>query len=387
MEHLVQELLLTVPEHDDPEWANQVRELIMKERDRAIQVTRETIYHLGGDPGRKSEHIEYLQTEISEVSDRYFNLLQNTVGNKPEYLLINCLLYALNHIYRYLKEIYASAFNGQLKVPLALKRACAADNQKMITRIIRALTASGEDKALVKLIGEYLCVLARPLYRPVESSIELDYQTGFVKALYHLVNNHTGAELRKRLFLEMIRLNFNYFPLICYYTKTMQTDDDQVGFYQDELVKVAEKIRDLRSIPVERRYSYEQGTPSLSEILSKALEEEEAVLRKRLQIQSRITYKKWTNMLFSPFHLRVSATMEQVVYLFRVLIEIGFFTGMKKVTYFDYIAKHIETDYQQSFSTGYIKNKYNNPKQLTSDKVKSYFLQAVQWINDHPPAD
>ncbi|WDF55820.1 hypothetical protein [Mucilaginibacter sp. KACC 22063] len=387
MELLIQELLQNAPGGYSQECLANALELMTNERERAVQTIRETIYHFNGDQGRKSAYIEYLQTEICKVSDRYVGRLPNPMDNNPAHSLISRLLQALNDVYLYLKENYASAFNDQLKVPLALKQAFATENQKMAATIIRALTASGEDKALMKLIGDYLNVLSKPAYRPVQNSRELNYLTTFVTALYQLVNNYTGPELRTRLFLDLIRLNFNYFPLICYYTKAMQTDYDQVEFYQDELVKVAGKIRDLRSVPVYKGNGYENGTSSLSAILAQALEEEEIMLKKHLRIQSRITYKKWENRLFSPYFLRVSATVEQVVYFFRVLIEIGFFTGMKKVTYFDYIAKHIETDHQQIFSTGYVKNRYNNPKKLTSDKVKSYFLKAVQWINEHPPMD
>ncbi|WP_345954645.1 hypothetical protein [Mucilaginibacter sp. PAMB04168] len=387
LEHLLARLLGDLPASVDPDWSEYVLELFTAEQDRIIQTIRETIYSFHGDPGRRSEHIEYLQTELSKLSDRYYALLPDSAERHPEHLVLQTLLAALNYIYRSLQELYGVAFNDQLKVPLALKASFIAENRKMAFKILRALTSAGEDRALLRLIADYLDVLSRPVYRPVHNSRELDYQLHWVQSLHALAQAYSGDELRARLFPELVHLNFNYFPVICYYTRMLQTNDAEVEFYQEELVRVAEKLRDLRSIPINIHYGYEQGTESLGYILAKALEEEAATLKKKLRIQSRITYKKWENMLFTPFFLHAAATMEQVIYFFRVLIEIGFFVHRKKVVYFDYVAKHVETDGQQGFSPGSVKNKYNNPKHATAEKVKEVFLNAVRWINDNPPMD
>jgi len=359
---------------------------IIKELQTAVQKVRTTSYHLQGDPDKIRLYIAHLQLEIACLSDGYYPYLQSQNKGSPASDLISRLLSELNLVYRYLKEDFKPFFNSQLKVHQAFKDAYIPDINRMSKKILSVLTSSGEDKSLILLLQDYLYTLSKPGYHEIKTNGDLDYHVNFISVIYKLVIEVPAPDLSLKLFREMIYLNFNCLPVIWFYINRIQRDYGEVDFYQEELINTIVDLRTLQQMPAKIGYGYELSAETLKEILSKAYEEEISCLKRLQRLQAKITYKKWSAMIFTPFYFHVAFSLEVLVLFFRLLIEAGIVIAEKKVVLFDFISKHIGTAKKESLSFGSIKNKYNNPQYSAAQKLKTALLEVVRLINEQYPA-
>jgi len=359
---------------------------IIQERENIIQKIRAASYSFQGDPNMIRLYVEHLQLEIMRLSDGYYQYLQSQNKGSPVSDLISRLLSELNLVYRYLKENFKSFFNDHLKVHQAFKESYIPFINKMSKKILTVLASSGEDKGFILLVQDYLYTLSKPGYHDIKTSGDLDYHINFISAVHKLVIENTGPDLSLKLFRELIYLNFNCLPVIWFYINRIQKDYDQVDFYQEELINAIVDLRNLQQIPTKAGYGYELHSETLKEILSKAYEEEISCLKRLQRLQSKITYKKWSSMIFTPFYFHVAFSVEQMVLFFRLLIEAGIVSAEKKVALFDFISKHIGTARKENLSFGSIKNKYNNPQYSAAQKIKTALLEMVRLINEKYPA-
>jgi len=365
---------------------NDAQNYIIQERQNIIQKIWADSYGFHGDPNKIRMYIEHLQLEITRLSDGYYQYLQSQNKGSPVSDLISRLLSELNLVYTYLKENFKPFFNDRLKVLQAYKESYIPFINKMAKKILSVLASSGEDNGLILLIQEYLYTLSRPGYHEIKTSGDLDYHINFISAIHKLVIENPGPDLSLNLFRELIYLNFNCLPVIWFYINRIQKDYDQVDFYQEELINAIVDLRNLQQIPAKVGYGYEPSAETLKEILCKAYEEEISCLKRLQRLQAKITYKKWSSMIFTPFYFHVAFSLEVLVLLFRLLIEAGIVSTEKKVVLFDFISKHIGTARKENLSFGSIKNKYNNPQYSAAQKIKIALLEVIRLINEQYPA-
>ncbi|BAU55597.1 hypothetical protein [Mucilaginibacter gotjawali] len=374
------------PAGDDTAAFNDAQHYIIKERQNIIQKIRAASHSFQGDPHKIRLYIEHLQLEITRLSDEYYQFLQSQNKGSPVADLISQLLSELNLLYRYLKENFKSFFNDQLNVHQAFKETYIPFINKLSKKILSVLAASGEDKEFILLMQDYLYTLSKPGYHEIKTNGDLDYHVNFISAIHKLVIEITGPDLNLKLFRELIYLNFNCLPVIWFYINRIQKDYDQVDFYQEELINTIIELRNLQQIPAKVGYGYEPSAETLKEILCKVYEEEISCLKRLQRLQAKLTYKKWSSMIFTPFYFHVAFSLEVLVLFFRLLIEAGIVITEKKVVLFDFISKHIGTERKENLSFGSIKNKYNNPQYSAAQKIKIALLEVIRLINEQYPA-
>ncbi|MDB5024938.1 MAG: hypothetical protein JWP78_2693 [Mucilaginibacter sp.] len=361
---------------------NEAQNYIAGEREIILQRVWSAIDKFQGDPNKTRLYIEHLQIEITRLSDLYHQYLQSQ--NKQSALcdLTRMLLSELNSLYVYLRENFKLFFNPRLLIPQALKDSYIPSIGKMSKKILGTMTAGGQDKELILLIQDYLFTLSRPGHHRIKTFADLDYLINFTWSVHQLFAEHTETALSLRIFRRLIYLNFNCLPVIWFYINRIKRDYNQVDFYEEELVSAIIELRNLQQMPTKSDFGYQQEAKSLKETLCKVYEEEISCLKRLQRLQSKITYKKWSSMIFTPFYFHVTFTLEQLVLFFRLLIESGVVNAEKKVALFDFISKHIGTARKEQLSFGSIKNKYNNPQYSAAKKIKTALLEMIRLINE-----
>lgn len=361
------------------------REYLQVHKEQLIKRIWHTLQELHGEGWRARLYIEKIQLDIVTVSDHYYGQLQSFTKGTKFHQLVGEFLGVLDDLYKYIREYFHFYFNDQLKIQQSLKDSHAPAIQKMARKIVQTLAAAGVNTALIRIIQDYLNSFGKNGLTEIKTVFQLDYLLTFATAIFNLVSDCDPEEIDVKLFKELIYLNFNGLAVVWHYLKQIQQDYDQVEFYQMEYIKVIVALRSLQQLPVTSGRGCEPQAASLKEHLSRAYEEEASCLKKLQRAQANITYKKWSERLFSPFYFHVCFNLEQVMFLLRMFMLAGIVKTTKKVVLFDFVVKHIETDEKNSFSPHSVKNKYNNPVYANAQKVKQALLAVIRMINEQFP--
>ncbi|WP_345949025.1 hypothetical protein ABDD95_19445 [Mucilaginibacter sp. PAMB04274] len=365
---------------------------IIAERAQIAEDIHRMVFELSGDQPRAEMLISDIQNEIALFSDKHFRSLNRSsegasVNNyTPAGSIVEALLAEMDTLYATLQENYPRLFNMELPIPLSLRNRRSSAIAQQAETVLMALNKQEVDASLVSLIAEYLHTFFRYSDVFLSSSREIDYYTFVVGHLYRFVKSSFTADFKEKLFRELIYMNFNSLPLINYYLKEIQLNYDQIESYQSELYRLIIDQRNLKSLPVHPKFIYQPGGISLKELLSGAIAEEISCVEQLQRIQEKKMYKDWPSGVISPFYFHVSLTLEQLTFLFRIMIEAGVVIVKKKLELFDFIAKHIGTTNKDNLATRSIKNKFGSPSALTIQKVKHMLLMLVNLINERYPA-
>jgi hypothetical protein len=365
---------------------------IRAERLQMAEDIHQRIFDLGGDKARTEMLIGDIQTEIAIFSDSYFQLSPTNqlngsgINSSSTAIIVESVLAEMDMLYKTLMDNYPASFNRDLPVPLSLRNKHLNAWGQQTKIIVHELKNQDRDEALVSLLEAYFDTSATSSASSLWSSREIDYYALLAGQLYRLVQSSPLADFEDRLFRELIYLNFNSLPLINHYLKQIQLNYDQVENYQGELVRLIIDLRNLKSLPVHPSVVFQPGGISLKEILCGAIAEEITCVEHLQRIQEKKTYKDWPSGIISPFYFHVTLTLEQLTFLFRIMIEAGVVIVKKKLELFDFIAKHIGTTNKESLALRSIKNKFGSPSAQTIQKVKHMLLMLVNLINERYPA-
>jgi len=371
---------------------DQAIEYIRVERLQIAEDIHRLVFNLGGDKARTEMLIGDIQNEIAIFSDSYFQLLLTDqkdgsgINSPSTAIIVETVLTEMDTLYKTFMDNYPGSFNRDLPVPLSLRSSHLNVLGQQTDVILHELKNQDMDEALVSLLEAYLDISATSSAFSLLNSREIDYYALVTGHLYRLVQSSTMADFEDRLFRELIYLNFNSLPLINHYLKQIQLNYDQVENYQGELIRLIIDLRNLKSLPVHPRGVFQPGGISLKEILCGAIAEEITCVEHLQRIQEKKTYKDWPSGIISPFYFHVTLTLEQLTFLFRIMIEAGVVIVKKKLELFDFIAKHIGTTNKESLALRSIKNKFGSPSAQTIQKVKHMLLMLVNLINERYPA-
>lgn len=342
---------------------------------------RSSVLSFGDDRARAAIYIEYITGELILLSDFWYN--NTPLETKPDNggtnrfrQLVSALLSELNKLLLHLIESYPAYFNKHSRAPAAFRNLYRDSITEPVEVILCALKR-GKDVALFSLLDTYLHSLQRKTEFRTETFYQLDYLQDFVNALHGLIRRET-EDLEKEIYKELVLLNFNHPHAGYLYITKVKREYEQAESYQEEILEAAAHLRILQQYPPANR-PYNPSAEPLKEILVRSFSEEIKYIQQMqdLDLHGPANQGPVVPRIF----FTVSITLEQLLFLFRLLIETGIVIIKRKSDLYDFIHLHIGTEERKTFSRGSLRNAFGSRKQATAKKVKEILMEMMRLIN------
>ncbi|RZJ23715.1 MAG: hypothetical protein EON51_02220 [Acinetobacter sp.] len=325
--------------------------------------------------------MDHLQTELSQVSEDCNNFLNSKKKVKlPEetrqYLEI--LISEVNNIFEYFKEYYDFCFNFQMKVPIRLKNKMDLVLTKNWASFISSLSEFGTENELIEIFKRYSQDLRS---RKRNSFHELDFWDSIALAVNKL-DFDKAANLEFNLCVVFCYHNFNYPPLMLYFTNKMQRDYDKIESYREEYFKITVDLRKFTQLIVKRGSGYDLSNNDFKETMCFILENELVFLKKLININKKLFEGNGARFILRQFYFKISISMEQFLFIFRLMIDKGIVQVKRKADLFEFIHSHIGTANKDNLSIGNMQNTYAENNRRTAIKVKSILQSLITQIDE-----
>ncbi|MBC6109505.1 hypothetical protein H7U22_03640 [Pedobacter sp. CCM 8938] len=325
--------------------------------------------------------MDHLQSELVQLSEECntFILSDKKSQIEPdvkEYLLI--MLEAINNIFDHLKDHYNYCFNFKMVVPVRYKQKTDLTLIKISDKLIQSFKSAGIDEGLCEILKGYFLEMKNTK----KTSFHL---LDFWYALIHDLNKVSSESIDENE-LDLRRVfcyhNFNYPPLIQYYISRLQLDYNEVDNYREEYIKITVEIRKLRQLIIRRRYSYDSDAVELREVLCHTLENELVCIKKLINMNKKIFEGSGTKYFLQQFYFKISISMEQFLFIFRLLIDKGIVLVKRKADLYEFIHAHVGTAKKENLSIGNMQNTYAENNRVTAIKVKALLQSLIKQIDE-----
>ncbi|KQB99881.1 hypothetical protein [Pedobacter sp. Hv1] len=315
---------------------------------------------------------------ISDDCNSYLILKSNEKKSLQRTAYIEAVDATINDLLNYFKDNFAYCFNFQMRVPHSLKNAANVILGKEWNGLLPKLKSAGIDEDLLSVLSSYQHDMQ--LYSR-SSFYELDYWYAVTNS-FKKIDLEKTQDIQYDLFSQLCYLNFNYFPLLQYCIKKIQRNYDEVESYREEFIKITVQIRTLNQLIVKPNYGYNQNAETLSEALCNIMKNEIICIKKLLNINLKTLTANGAKFFLQQFYFKISISMEQFLFIFRLMIDKGIVQVKRKADLFEFIHSHVGTANKDNLSIGNMQNTYAENNRKTAIRVKVLLQSLIAQIDE-----
>jgi len=368
--------------YPESESVTETKEIFTNQLDDLVHLIQRVIQfkqlHLDDEAIVFMDHLQSELVQLSEDCNASLHLDKKvTLATEIKaYLII--LLDAINNLLDHFKEHYSYCFNFKMVVPVSYKQKVDLSLAKIWDKLLQSLKDVGLDDKLIKVFATY----CQEMKSNKKTSFHLLYFWQTLANDLGKINLENVDEIELDLCKVLCYHNFNYSPLIHYSISRMQRNYDTVENYREEYIRITIDIRTLRQLIVRNDSSYDANAVSLKEALCNVLENELLCIKKLINMNKKIFEGSGTKFFLQQFYFKISISMEQFLFIFRLLIDKGIVLVKRKADLYEFIHTHVGTAKKDNLSIGNMQNTYAENNRITAIKVKVLLQSLIKLIDE-----
>lgn len=324
------------------------------------------------------DHVQAELVQLSEDCNTFLLSYKKTPLSADIKVYYIILIDVINNLIDHFKEHYSYCFNFKMAVPVRYKQKADLTLTRIGERLLQSLKEAGIDEKLTEVFRIY-CQEIRSNKRP--SFHLLDFRETLMLSISK-INLEVVDEVEFDLCRIFCYYNFNYSPLIQYCISRMQRNYDTIENYREEYIRITIEIRTLRQLMVKNDSSYDVDAVNLKEALCDVLEKELVCIKKLINMNKKVFEGSGTKYFLQQFYFKISISMEQFLFIFRLLIDKGIVLVKRKADLYEFIHTHVGTAKKDNLSVGNMQNTYAENNRITAIKVKALLQSLIKQIDE-----
>jgi hypothetical protein len=283
----------------------------------------------------------------------------------------------LNHMRTY----YPADFNLDALLPAHYTEIIQHHSVNEVASLLESLKNTGADEGLLSILKTYLSATGSSERFQIKTWRQLVFQQDVYKGLNQF-SNCTKKDLTLELLKMLIALEFNSIQIYGYFIRYLEkiTLGDQEFALQ--LERLSFLIKSFRQVRVEALTFYDPNAPSLKISVLESVTAEVAYVEQKEKIFLQ-TFKTVSPENSTNFYFKVAITLQELMFFFRVALEVTFIATKFKSYLYEFINNHIQTENAENLSKQSMRNHFNN--KLFPDKVvlvvRTWLTKMIEHID------
>jgi len=352
-----------------------INEKVKSEVERIKKTLVYEVFHFE-DERHLERYIQYHQQSIIRLMDRANISKEAKQGSKE----INQVFYnALDALLSFVERHFTKYFDQDAKAPEGYLMLARKDAQDNIKKFKKSLSDHGADQKLSDLV-------LRVFKKVAESSIEkgttyrmVMYAKEVVKEINRIVTNRTHANIDDELRQLIYYLNYNSIKVVTYHAHFISNLIDKAETRTEKIEKLSLIFKEVSQAQVKPGVGYNLHSASLKNQLCEYISVE-LEYHERLQQLSHRTPGQGTDDFLSGFKLKFEASVSQLAYLLKVLIETKIILNNNLTHVINFLVRFVVTKKSESISYGSLRSKFYNVEAGTKESVRNMLLSMIHHI-------
>jgi hypothetical protein len=206
-----------------------------------------------------------------------------------------------------------------------------------------------------------------------------DFLVKTTLAIDHFFDNIPKGDIDLELLKMFICLEFNSIQVYAYFLKYIERITLAENSFQDQKQQLLYLLKVFKQVRIEAEYRYDRQVLSLKTSILESLHAEINYLEDKQQLFLQ-QFKSTNPEAPSKFYFTVMSTLAELMFLFRLMLEVGFVETKFNSYLYEFVSNHIRTKNAENISKKSQRNHFNN-KPFPDRVVQNVRLWLTKMTN------
>jgi hypothetical protein len=333
------------------------------------------------DERHLERYIQYHQQAIIRLMDKLATSSSDHDSNQHGETGFQIIYTALEELLYFVERHFTKYFDQDAKAPVGYIELARKDARINIKKVHKMLAGKNADLRIVNLM---LHVLKKIIDSVPDQGItyrKVMYGKEIQKELFRLLESQSIIQdIDEELRQVMYYLNYNSTKVLTYHAHYITALIDASETRSEKIEKLSFALKKINQAQVKPDIRYNQHGPSLRDQLSNYITEEIDYQEKLHQLSNN-SHERPSDPFLQRFKLKFEASVAQLAYLLRILIETKFILNNNLSQLLHFIVKFVITKRAEAVSYGSLSSKFYSVESATKESVRSMLQAMIQHID------
>lgn len=328
------------------------------------------------DERHLERYIQYHQQSLIRLMDKSAFLAKKQ--SKAQNILI--LLYnAFDELLAFIERHFTRYFDQDAKAPEGYLALARKDARAGVNKFQKGLETKNGDRVLIALVLRVLRKISESNAEKGTTYRKVMYAKEIQKELERLLSkdiSNIDDELRQVIYY----LNYNSIKVITYHAHYISSLLDKKETRTEKIEALSLMLKNINQAQVRPGIAYNLNSASLKSQLMDYISVELEYHERLQQLSGRPSGPSSDDSL-SGFKLKFEASVSQLAYLLKVLIETRMIVNNNLTHVINFVVRFVMTKKSENISYGSLRSKFYNPEMGTKESVRSMLLSMIHYID------
>jgi hypothetical protein len=316
------------------------------------------LHQIPDEPG-KSQYISGLQSQLTYMADGITGFEDGGDISIPlvpvfEWVMMN-IFDLLDHIRNYFPDYFD--FGTLLPKEFILRY---RDKDKFFeAQLIEVLIAHRTDPVLIELIKSYSGATDKSERFKIKTWRQWDFLIKTLTVISDFIDDPPKSDIDLELLKLFVCRDFNSIQVYAYFLKYIERITLSEASFEEQQQDLLYLLKVFKQVRIEGKYVYDPQVQSLKTSVIESISAELNYLEEKEKIYLQ-SFKPADNATPSKFYFKVMVTLAELMFLFRIFIEVGFINTKFKSYLYEFVSNHIQTERSEKPSLKSQRNHFSN---------------------------
>lgn len=332
------------------------------------------------DERHLERYIHYHQYALIHIIDKVYVEI-NSLTHRIDEKITQEVFIELETLLLFLEQRFPRYFDPDAKVPDYLIKSAQQKAQTVLVNITTVLANKEADQRLSDILLHVVRKIAQPKPNQSISFRELNYSDEMQREMLRLLDNQTSPSvINEGLRNIMYYLNYNSNRVLTYHAHYFDSLLSKTPSRVEKMERLSLELKIVNQSHVKSFIKYNQHNPPLKDLLNNHIKEEIEYFEK-INLLNEASPVHSTDTMPNGFKLKLTASVQQLAYLFRVLIETKIISNGNVSQVLQFLVKFVITKKSEAVSFGSLRTKFYSVESSTKDSVRTMLQAIIQHID------
>ena len=330
----------------------------------------------------KTTYIGTVQSQLSYLADGIARFEKNDLDELNLSEFLKYILFRIFALLEHLRTYFPANFNIEADLPNHFTDLFKSYYKIFDNELKRKLDDKKVDPDLSFLIISFSQATSRSERFKIRTWRQWEYLLSTTQSISDFLDNQPSGDINLEILKLFIRQEFNAIQVYGYFIKYLERTTLSDASFPEQQQELILLLKTLRQVRVETKGYYCSKVPSLKESMIESLEAELTYLEQKEKVFLQ-NFKSTNPEAPSKFYFKVAFTLAELMFFFRIALEIGLFVTKFNAYLYEFIANHIRTERAENISKKSMRNHFNNKPfpDRTVFSVRAWMEKMIQHID------
>jgi|GEM_PF-3292518 len=284
----------------------------------------------------------------------------------------------------HLQTYYPDSFDFDANMPSHYQDFLGLPCLNNLVSLEKSLEEKNVDDDLISILKDFFSATNETQRFQIRTWRQFQFRESLFTRITHALANLDGAGANLEILKIMIAYELNSIQVYSFFIKFIEKTALGNTDLEEQEQGLLYLVKLFRQVRVEVKSAFDPDAPSLKGAVLESLEAE-------------LTYIKQKNEAFlnkfksahpdgqNRFYFKVAMTLPELMFFFRILLEIGWMATRFNSYLYEFIAKHIQTERMDQLSKKSMRNHFSSkpfPDRIVKS-VRAWLEKAINHIDTH----